>query len=94
MKLTRPLSRRYCEMCDKLVAVRAKECPDCGALTQRAQKMPDGGSLNGPSRLGASPDDRIQGAKSGTREDCFQCDGEGMIGIHNCPRCGGGGKER
>lgn len=28
-----------------------------------------------------------------TREDCYQCDGDGYAGIHNCPRCGGSGKE-
>lgn len=36
MNLTRPLAKRYCEMCDKWVAVRAYECPDCGADTVRA----------------------------------------------------------
>jgi hypothetical protein len=27
------------------------------------------------------------------RERCYQCDGDGMLGIHNCPRCQGGGEE-
>lgn len=64
MKQARPLTKRYCEMCDKWVAVRAKECPDCGAPTQRALRQSpaarelgcadavptraDGGAINKP----------------------------------------------
>lgn len=28
-----------------------------------------------------------------SRVDCFRCDGEGLIGVNNCPRCSGSGDE-
>lgn len=33
-------------------------------------------------------------AASNEPDLCFQCDGDGYDGIHNCPRCGGSGQER
>ena len=34
------------------------------------------------------------GADTVKAPNCYQCDGDGYDGIKNCPRCGGGGKER
>ena len=60
VKLTRPLAKRYCEMCDRWVRPRAYECPECGADTVRALPQTDPAVAKGtpycasPTREGSS----------------------------------------